>query len=979
MNESRPSTPRYLRSFRIRARLLFCLCTAQLAFSAAAFAGDAPFETDYTFNVPRMPRFKALFTLSKQANDARLDYAAGTSEESNVEVGPIHGKHTLEEALRIALDQSTLGYRWAPPDTLVIESRPPGIPARQSTASASPQAKADAGTSASAMPEGVVVSSVPLRDNADAKPPIVIGRRELDSLGATTATEALNAISQNAFLFPEGRFASGAQYAQMRGLGPDTLLILINGRRTWPSATSQASNAVDLNMLPLSAVERIEITPAADGVTSGTDATGGIINFVLRQKLAAPIVDLRYGGAAGGAQQRRGTLHVGTDGLRFKGITSIDFADQTGLLGAKRKRWSNPVNAQSGDLQSLLSPFGNIASVDGSNLPGLNAPIAGVPLEDLSPGTSVEDFVPTAGRPHQGNLLPHYSIVPDSARKSVFASFSYIPNASLTLSTELLYAEHRSDFHLPPAALLGMPVPATNFYSPFDVTVLSFRLIPELGPQSQSVSSTLTRASVALHVRRGDWSGGLSVLYSDEAVTSTMHNTLDLAPEGAVRRALASAVPEEAIDPFKAGSLGTPEQLRRLLAADPSDRLHTGGMQLLAQAEGPVTRTPAGPVTLMLGTEWRQEAALLDRHVLGGFDEDRDIRSAYLQLRAPLVSSDAALPGVHELLVSAGGRMDQHEGMRRIFRSNYSLTWLPIPRLTMRLLQGQSYRPPSIYETHLPRTVTPVAVHDPIRNDEPRLVEATVGGNSTLKPQTATTLTAGVTVEMGTPVHSTLTVDYWQIRMKDRISVLAPQTLLTRESQFPDRITRVDRTGPVAAIDASYINTAQLDVSGIDLAVRAKFSTRAAGEFTPSLRTTWFNSFRCIEAPGAAPVERLNLASESGSVLRWRAIFSLDWSLGRYRVSTTAHYSPSYDDAVSGVRTGRELSSKTLIDLQWTVALGDAFGTNGALDEFSLTAGAHNLFNVQPDVADVGRTVGFDPSQGDLMARTLYVGVTKQF
>ncbi len=122
----------------------------------------------------------------------------------------------------------------------------------------------------------------------------------------------------------------------------------------------------------------------------GTDAAGGIINFVLRRKLAEPLIELGYGSAAGGAQQRRGTLHMGIDGDRLDGIAVVDYNDQAGLLGAKRERWRNqaPVHLGGIDLQSLFSPHGNIASVDGHDLPGLNAPIAGVPLVDATPGIS---------------------------------------------------------------------------------------------------------------------------------------------------------------------------------------------------------------------------------------------------------------------------------------------------------------------------------------------------------------------------------------------------------------------------------------------------------------------------------------------------------------------------------------------------------------------------------------------------------------
>jgi hypothetical protein len=131
--------------------------------------------------------------------------------------------------------------------------------------------------------------------------------------------------------------------------------------------------------------------------------------------------------------------------------------------------------------------------------------------------------------------------------------------------------------------------------------------------------------------------------------------------------------------------------------------------------------------------------------------------------------------------------------------------------------------------------------------------------------------------------------------------------------------------------------------------------------------------------PGQVPVERVNLASELGSILDWRAILSLRWKRGPFGAAMFARYTPSYDDAIAGVRTGRTIGAQTLFDLQGSLDFSRLHGGESRLNGLKLWAGATNVFDEQPGFAEVGDASGFDPSQSDLKERSYYLRLEKEF
>lgn len=932
----------------------------------------------FEFDIPRTTRVMALHELSRQADLLVAYLSASDAEEASL-VGPVKGQLTVDEVLNVILRSSQLTSRWVEDTMVSVEPRP------QSDVSSEPQPDAIVRTLPHSTdydplklePEEVLVLGWPLRDIPMSVPPVVImDRDELDAIGAPTLPDALRYLSQSAYSRPDGYRSSGAQYAEMRGLGPDTALILINGRRALPSANSLASSAFDLNTIPVTAVERIEFLLDSAAAAYGSDAIGGVINIVLRDKFEGPTLEARYGSADGGGEQERVTLSAGLNKNRFHGAVVFDYFDIGGLLGEERSRWRDQDFRRYGgrDHRSLVSSPGNVSSVSG-NLPGLSYPVAAVPMEG-------QDFASTAGQPSLESLFRYSSIVPEATRRTVTAMGTARLTNAVTATGELLYVNRDSTYYFSPPVLAGLPVPGPtplspgNPYNPFGTTVLINRLLTEYPAQSQSVASDMLRWAAVLHGDWGNWNWELSALRSDEQATAVLDHAIDLA---AAMRSLANPNPTLALNPFTSGPVGSDTLLDSLLLPADEDTFSSGGQQFAGFVQGPVWSLPAGPVTTVFGAEWRNESMRASNEDAGTFDRDRDVTSAFAQLRVPLVSdkSPATWPGLRELAFTAGTRWDDYSEFGHVLRSQMGMLWKPHRDYSLRVSGGSSFRPPSLYELYLPRISTVSRVTDPARG-ELATVMFTMGGNRDLEPATARSLTAGVVFRPDSAWNWNVSADWWRIDMKNRVVSVPPQLMLANEALFQDRIVRDPTTGVLRAIDSSRINVGGVKAAGVDFSVKADFLTDL-GRFTPELQATWFDRFDSTDVPGQAPVDRVNLASELGSILDWRAVVSLKWKRGPVGAAMFARYTPSYDDAVAGKRTGRAVASQTLFDLQGSLDFGLLYGRESRLEGLRLWVGAVNVFDEQPSFADVGDAGGFDSSQGELKERTYYMRLEKKF
>lgn len=951
-----------------------------LAAPAAARADErsiaAARAEEFEFDIPRSARVLALETLSFQADEIMVGYLSGGHREEDALVGPLKGRFTVEGALRVLLKSTTLEFRWVDATMISVEGAGAALEPSPDERAQGAEPRSNGLDIAPRLPEEVLVLGWPIRDLAlSVSPVVVVDRSDLDAIGVPTLAEALRNLSQTAFTRPEGYRASGAQYAEMRGLGADSALVLINGRRTLPSANSIAASAFDLNSVPITAVERIELVLDSASAAYGTDAIGGIINIVLRDKVARPEITARYGAADGGARQQRLTFSGGINEEKLHGVLVVDYFDTSKLSGGERALWRDQDYRRFGgrDFRSLSSYPGNVGALLG-NLPGLTRPVASVPLSDAAPPVTLEDFQRTAHLENKESLLRYSSVVPEAKRLSMIGSAATQIAERLTLSADVLYANRQSTYRFAPPVLFSAPVPASNAFNPFGTTVLVHRLLTELPAQAQVFESDLLRSVAAVRGRQGSWDWEASALYSEEQADTWVANLLDL--QGSVASALASSNAATALNPFTPGPMAEPDVLRTLFAPRDVDRFASNGKQLAGFIQGPIHQLASGPVTTVLGGEWRNESVAAADEGAAGFERSRDVVAGFVQLRVPLVGEATRRPWIHELSLSGGSRWDRYSGLREVVRSQVGLVWKPVPSLRVHASGSGSFRPPSLYELYSPQLSTLARVNDPARN-ELAVVTLTLGGNDQLRPSTARSYSAGVLFTPESATNWKLSADYWRIDVRNRVLAMPPQLLLANEEQFRERIGR-DADGVLRSIDASRTDVGGARLAGIDLGVKTDVLTRS-GRFTPELSLTWFDTYEAQDIPGSTALERVDVASQFGSILEWRAIFSLRWNRGPYGLAGIARYTPAYDDAIAGVRVGREVAAQTLVDVHASLNIGRLVPRSSPWDGIKLWAGVANLFDEPPSFAEVGDAAGFDLSQGDLKQRSWYFRFDKEF
>ncbi|MGH8240743.1 MAG: TonB-dependent receptor plug domain-containing protein, partial [Steroidobacteraceae bacterium] len=435
------------------ARTILVSALACLALTLAQTAGaqsPRPEHTsskEYSLNVDEQPLTRALEQLYAQTN-VFYGYSPNSPEEEAMIVGPLRGKFTIEDALTKLLSKTDLTFTWTNSKQISIVRKPPAPKVK-----VSPQAKVPRTAQrpvrrdvAQEQDEDKILDTVTtersrltlLKDSATSF--VILDRKAIERSGYMTVSDLLKYLPQQPYLRPDGYSSTGAQYAELRGLGADTTLVLITGHRAFASAASFAVNAFDLNTIPLSAVERVEVLFDSTSVRHGMDAIGGVLNVVLRDEIRQPSAQVHYGAAQGGSGLFQTSASAGyvVDGA--KAAVMADYTTSQTLLGVEREFWANQDYRRYGsvDQRSINSSPANITSVLPENLPGLSSPIAAIPERIAGERIALSEFL--AGQRNFESLLQFVPIVPATTRASVIANgeVELWPN-DVVASAEVMY------------------------------------------------------------------------------------------------------------------------------------------------------------------------------------------------------------------------------------------------------------------------------------------------------------------------------------------------------------------------------------------------------------------------------------------------------------------------------------------------------------------------------------------------------------
>jgi iron complex outermembrane receptor protein len=592
----------------------------------------------------------------------------------------------------------------------------------------------------------------------------------------------------------------------------------------------------------------------------------------------------------------------------------------------------------------------------------------------------------TAGQRNLASLYYYRSVSYARTRRSAIAQGEYALTPRLIAYGEILFVNRENMAQLEPPALMGALVGSANPHNPFGVDVLVDALLTDIRPRRSTRQAEMLRVAAGVRGRLREWHWEASLQKAQDDATAVPTRELN---QARVADSLAASDPGVALDLFRIQGATSPAVLASLLEAPSVSRFRTEAVQSTASASGTLASLPAGRLEVTVGGEWREERAQYDIAApaeLSG-SHQRSVVAAFGEVRVPLVSAAAEVPGGQNLSMVLSGRLDDYSDVGRSFNPEYALIWRPTSAVALRASIAQSFRPPSLVDLYLPPVDSVGPLADPARNAELALPIWRAGGNSGLKPSSADSLSVSIQFEPKGPRPLRLGANYWQIAIDDSIAIPFATRLLAAETLFPERVVRGPRSdsdiaagipGPLQLIDVSRLNLTAIRSSGVDVNASVTFDTRA-GRFKPDLSATWVHDFTTSDLLAGPSVERVGVASVQGTIPRWRATASLSWNYGAFGIRTVMRYLPSYDDVnLLETRNGRQVDEQLIVDAQLSLDLANMTDERSPWNGFEVRVGAFNLFNAEPPFAE-GWFEGYDTSQSDLRQRFIYLKLARKF
>ena len=864
-------------------------------------------------------------------------------------------------------------------------------------------------------------SSIKRIDAETALPVQIITREQIQKTGATSVEQLMQTIPSLASSgslttsTAAGATTGGISSISLHGLSSLRTLVLLNGRRISPYGIGFTGDAVsvDVNSIPLAALERVEVLKDGASAIYGSDAIAGVVNFILRQDFRGAELTAEYGDTTqGGASFKRASGIFGFGNLatdRYNVMATASYQKEDPLFGRDRKFANTAIN-DINDTSSGNTFPANIAAADGSfGSHNPTAPTCPGPYSVLDP-----NFPPTLCR---FDVAPLVSLVPASERASLFGSARFQLTDNLQAFVEASYNRNKTRTVIQPVPIsdqFNIPSnnplfnvapyngkstiilqPSSPFYPTAYVQGITGGATPDLlvRYRSQTGNRDITDTAQAPRLVAGlkgtaaGWDVDAAALYSENKLTE--HDNHGWPQLTKILPLLNSGT----VNFFGPNTPAVQAELEATNFNQDAFKIKTSITSLGARASRDLFTLPAGPVGFAAGTEGRKEkydfmsSPEIAQGDISGYGGN--LASVAKTRNVGAVFAEVSVPMLKGLEADIAVRYDHYEGVGGSTTPKASLRWQPTREILLRGSFGQGFRAPSLQDLFAPLTtgVTTQGLSDPLRcpttmdgvRDCGTQFPTTNGGKATLKPEKSNNLTLGAVLE---PFSSlSVNVDYFRILVKNTIvNGVGPSTILSDPIKYAAYITRGPADpafptlpGPIVAIDSTNLNLGNTKVSGFDFEAKWRIPADDLGRFTVGFAATYFNRFDASLPDGsyAGGVDITNAAT-SGVVPRLRSYSSIDWSRGPWNVNLAQTFQKGYNDQ-PGASNGdlRRVSSFAIYDLQttWT-----------GWKSWRLTLGARNLFDRDPPYSNAGGQSqfqsGYDNQYGDPRGRFIYGRVT---
>ena len=960
-------------------------------------------------------------------------------------------------------------------------------------------AQSEGGAEASQELETVTVTGSRIRRSEieTAQPIVVIDRATIEKQGFNSIADILQNLPEagsnplpRSFSLATGE-SVGGYFIDLRNLGNNRTLILINGKRLG----ADTSGSQDLSQIPMAAIDRIEVLKDGASAIYGSDAIAGVVNIITRRVFDGAQFDAyvsQYDKDDGDV--RNYSMTLGSRGDRG----SMTFSAEYGTSDPVSPDRSSATRYPQGPLHpndgwTALSQWGRLIAPAGfcGNTAAQTCTLnpGGNPLDPDDYHVSFSG----GGTTDRSNATVQQFLQTGLEHRSLFFSGEYELTDDVRLVADALYNHRATDQQNAgypfQSGAFGIPLSVDSYFNPLgshhdhpgipDQAAGFIRRMWEVPRTTHSALHTYrlsTALEGAFEIGGHAWTWDVGGYVNINNLTKTGRGDANLAN-------VAAALGPSFLDPITGrvtcgtpdnplpygsspgscipwnpllpagqggqGSLSNPE-LQALLFPDMTDLGRTREYQYSANATGPLFTLPAGDLNAAAGFEHRkvdgrfipdalkQTAGGSTGNAGGPTQGGYDINEFYLELDVPILK-DA--PFAKELTFNAAARRSDYSTFGQTTNPRVSLTWRPIDDLLVRANAAKGFRAPTIADLYgglagtFPGYTDPCDTRDAryVQNAElrnrclngfggrnptnPDFVQPTAGfedcpgGNCqtpvqlfagsdpNLKPENATTRTAGFVYSPGWVQGLDLSLDWYRVRINN---ALTGDTLtatlddcyvrgVASRCQFfqraPNGVAPNSRyDGFVnSAVTPRIRNAGWVETEGYDLGVRYRLPEFEIGRFTIDWNTNYvvYNNRMPDDAEGTVEIPTTSYVGSP----RIRSVASLDWSLGDFGATWTTRYwssmkencvaaypnecnMPNHIAPDTGPDPLRRVGSTTFHDasFRWSTPWNA-----------SMTAGINNVFAHVPPVYYSGLQFQFG-TYGDFdIDRTYYLRYTQKF
>ena len=824
----------------------------------------------------------------------------------------------------------------------------------------------------------VVGSRIRTTDLEGVSPVVIFGRDELEMSGHNTIQDFVRTLtisSANVGDDNNNSFANGTSSLNLRGLGLNATLVLINGRRVagYGQAQNITQSFVDLNSIPMAAIERIELLKDGASAIYGADAVAGVMNIVLRKDYEGAELSVGYqSDVEGDSPQKSFNMIYGGGNDRTHFTTTFNYLDREALFYSDRDfsatadqslRGGSDQRSLFGSPPTLIS-FENFTVDAADNCTSVINALGGTACsfnynDFINFYPDSERFATSLFVNHQiNNNMALYIDASYNNNRSVNiaapAPWTSVYNVAGSSTVSILSPEQQERRNLLPFSNLLVYFPSENPYNTSGEDLGLLYRPTDFGPRTGEINSQGYRfnAGVTGYLGSSLWDYDIGVGYTRSNVLVENRNGIN----GVALQQLFLGLD----DPSGSGEVlyynpfaPNDQNIIDIAKVTYENRNVSWEKSLVANFSGPLMSLPAGDLSLAAGVEFREQYYANESDPLrnsGGLVGTGRANDTFGARDVTSLYAEAVIPILETLEMQIAGRFEDYSDFGTTTKPKVGVKWQPFPQLAIRGSYGESFRAPSLPElfggvvSSFPTLVDPVRCPDPTgavagqNGNAADLTPADCGngqtrvdnsGNPLLQPEESESYNVGVIWEPEFIKDFVVSFDYFNFDHENIIVQLPLNTILALND--PNQVIRPGGPGtPISSVNRSFNNGAYQTVNGFDLTMAYKMEI---GEGTLGFKnsSTYYDQFDFAPVVLDAnnnPTTGTPIDGTGNVVLgdfpQLRNNFSVSYAMGAHSVQATANYRSGLRTTNINAFTGSaDTPSMTTFDLAYTMFIGN--------------------------------------------------------